>query len=119
MNPDTYKPCVPAHQGSALFEPAPEPKGDPVWQAFADRVNAAWDLFVANNYAPAFRGANNNREYRPPTGVSRHLQGSQGAVVIRGATYTISNSLTAGVSLHRTIPVTHQVGNMRSFIYHL
>lgn len=119
QKPESYRNCVPAHAGTVYFAPAPEPAPNPDWTDFAGRVGTAWAAFVAGGYAPALRGVNNNREYKAPAKVKQVLQGSGGAVTIGDAVYTISNSLHAGVSLHRPIPAAYQIGNMRSFIFHL
>lgn len=111
--------CVPAHRGTESIAVAQPPAADPNWNDFAGRVTAAWTAFVNSGYSPARRGANNFGEYHPPPSVLGVLQRSGGAVLINGATYIVSNSLTAGVSLHRTIPAAHQAGTIRSFIFHL
>ncbi len=111
--------CAPGHRGSQQIHIRPKPTGNADWEAFCGRVTAAWDAFVQSGYSSAARGANNHREYKPTPGVLRVLQGAQGAVNVNDAIYTISNSLTAGVSLHRSIPAQYQRGNMKSFIYHL
>jgi hypothetical protein len=114
-----FTPCNnPQHKGTEQFQPQPEPKEDPEWNDFVQRVDAGWQNFVASGYSPALRGVNNHHEYRLPTAVSRRLQSAQGAIIIGGVTYTISNSLSAGASLHRKIPTAHQIGNIRSYIFH-
>lgn len=114
-----YKPCAPPHRGSEPVPVAAETRADPDWDAFAAKVTAAWNAFVASGYSPGMRGANNFREYRAPSGVLARLRAARGAVAIGGATYTISNSLHADVSLHRAIPAARQAGNIRSFVFHL
>lgn len=111
--------CAPSHKGTEELVPYAPASAPPEWGDFCTRVENGWQTFVNGNYAPALRGVNNNREYRTPPAVKNILQSSGGTVKIGNATYSISNSLTAGVSLHRTIPQNHQVGNMKSFIFHL
>lgn len=113
------KPTCPPHPGTRELAPPPEPPANPDWTDFAGRVSAAWLAFVDSGYAPAKRGANNNREYKATPAVLGVLQSANGVVRIGGAVYVVSNSFTAGVSLHRPIPAAHQSGHMLSFIYHL
>jgi hypothetical protein len=119
VDPRTFARCGMQHGGSERFEPPEEPKDNPEWTDFVGRVAAAWAAFVESGYDPARRGANNNREYRAPGGVRQGLQRSGGVVSIGGAAYVVSNSRHADVSLHRPIPAAYQVGNIRSFIFHL
>jgi hypothetical protein len=117
--PRTGGPCGLQHRGSVHLQPAPEPVNDPNWDDLVARVTAAWNAFVASNYSPALRGANNTRQYRPQNSVRARLQQAQGVVNIGGTAYTIAPSDTADVALHRPIPAQHQVGYIRSFIFHL
>jgi hypothetical protein len=110
--------CTLHSHGTDNFMVPPPATVDPAWTDFAQRVNNAWQAFAASGYNVALRGANNYREYKAPPPVLGILQTSGGVVSINGAYYTISNSLTAGVSLHRPIP-GGGTGNIRSFIFHL
>jgi len=112
-----FAPCVPPHPGSVLLQPQPEPIADPNWTEFAQKVSNAWSAFVNSGYSPTLRGANNHREYTVKPSVRNRLQA--GVVMIGKGVYTVSSSLHADVSLHRPIPAAHQVGNIRSFIFHL
>lgn len=96
------------------------PSAPPVeWTDFGTRVDNAWQAFVNSGYSPALRGVNNHREYRTDAKVSNILRASGGVVSINGGVYSVSTSLSAGVSLKRGIPPAHQQGNMVSFIWHL
>jgi hypothetical protein len=118
FNMATNSKCTLHTNGTDSFMVTPPATIDPAWADFAQRVSAAWGAFASSGYNLALRGANNFREYKAPPAVLQVLQGSGGVVSINGAVYTISNSLTAGVSLHRPIPDGGS-GYARSFIYHL
>jgi hypothetical protein len=116
--PKTKKDCTIHKRGTEEFAPQPVVAVDPAWTDFATKVTNAWQAFQNSGWNLALRGANNYGEYRAPPGVKNILQRSGGVVVINGGTYTVSNSLTAGVSLHRQIP-GGGFGAVQSFIYHL
>jgi hypothetical protein len=111
--------CVPGHKGSYEVVVSAPSAAPPEWGDFCTRVQNGWQNFVNSNYSPALRGVNNFREYHVPPSVSNILRSSGGMVRIGEAVYTVSDSRIAGVSLHRTIPAVHQVGNMKSYIFHL
>jgi len=119
FNVKANKNCQPAHKGTESFLPAPTVVNSPEWLDFVARVSGAWGNFAASGYNVAQRGANHHREYRVPPSVQQRLQASGGVINIIGATYTVANSLTAGVSLHRAIPPAHQTATVRSFIFHM
>ena len=114
----TNKSCTIHTRGTDTINPQPVQSTDPAWTDFTTRVHNAWSAFQNSNWNLQLRGANNFGEYRAPPAVRNVHQASGGLVVINGGTYTISNSLTAGVSLHRQIP-GGGFGNVQSFIYHL
>ena len=114
----TNRNCTIHTRGTENFQPQPVQVVDPAWTDFTQRVHAAWTAFQNSNWNLALRGANNFGEYRATPSVRNILQASGGLVVIQGGTYTISNSLSAGVSLHRPIP-GGGFGNVQSFIFHL
>lgn len=116
---NNMRPCGTHARGTEILHVRPVPTGNKDWVDFERRVSTAWNAFVASGYSLALRGVNNHREYRPTPAVHRVLQGGGGVVQIDGAVYVVSNSLTAGVSLHRSIPAAHRHGNAQSFIFHL
>jgi len=113
MDPKTLKPCPTAHPGTKQVSDPPPPTPNPDWNDFADRVQAAWVVYVNSGYDVASRGPNHDRAFHPGQGVQRVLQGSAGVLTIHGGLYTVSNSLTSDASLKRNVP------GQATFIYHL
>lgn len=106
---------------SATYNPQPPPVTTPAgWDDFAARVHGFWQAFKNSGYDVALRGVNNRGTtgYQAiPDKIRTYLSNHQ-TVNINGGTYTVSNSVSGGVSLHRTIPVRGQNGTVCSFIYH-
>lgn len=119
FNVKANKKCVPAHKGTVELKTAPKPKPDPDWEKFTDKVSQAWESFVESGYNLAKRGVNNKKEYKLSQKVRSRLSNAGGTLNIAGGTYTVSESTTAGVSLHRAIPNKHTNGYIKSFIFHL
>jgi len=100
-------------KGTDIFNDPPSPPPNPDWTEFANRVHAAWQLYVNSGYNIANRGPNHDRAHRTAAGVSLVLQRSGGMVSIQGGLYKSSISRTTDASLQRN------AGGHAVFIYHL
>ncbi len=107
-------PCGGNHpRGTETYNDPPSPPPNPDWNEFANRVHAAWQLYVNSGYNIALRGPNHDRAHRTAPAVAQVLQRCGGIVNINGGLYKTSISLTTDSSLKRN------AGGHAVFIYHL